>query len=93
VEPGLTGQFCAPENLTAVTRLINDIINEDVTYEAKPLQLRNQRVYAVKVGNFSLEDIRLTLQAGVNGLLDVARQTYKEANHDAYQLMLDLQRK
>ncbi|KAI4283437.1 MAG: hypothetical protein L6R38_002159 [Xanthoria sp. 2 TBL-2021] len=28
--------------------------------------------------------------SGVNGLLDVARQTYKEANADAYQLVTDL---
>lgn len=33
-----------------------------------------------------------TLQSGVNGLLDVARQTYKEANADAYQLVTDLGR-
>lgn len=26
-------------------------------------------------------------QAGVNGFLDVARQTYKEANQDAYDLV------
>ncbi|KAL8879902.1 MAG: hypothetical protein Q9192_008136, partial [Flavoplaca navasiana] len=29
-------------------------------------------------------------ESGVNGLLDVARQTYKEANADAYQLVTDL---
>ena len=31
-------------------------------------------------------------KAGVNGLLDVARQTFKEANADAYQLVTDLGR-
>ncbi|CAO1602016.1 MutS protein msh4 [Xanthoria calcicola] len=30
------------------------------------------------------------ISSGVNGLLDVARQTYKEANADAYQLVTDL---
>ena len=30
------------------------------------------------------------MKSGVNGLLDVARQTYKEANSDAYQMVTDL---
>lgn len=46
------------------------MINEDTTYAKQPLELRNQRTYAVK--------------SGVNGLLDVARTTYKEATEDAY---------
>ncbi|KAJ5676055.1 hypothetical protein N7462_008952 [Penicillium macrosclerotiorum] len=43
---------------------------------SKPLDLRNQRIYCVK--------------AGVNSLLDVARQTYKEANADATELVTKL---
>ena len=35
----------------------------------------------------------ITKQSGVNGLLDVARQTYKEVNADAYQLVTELGRK
>ena len=31
-----------------------------------------------------------SFQSGVNGLLDVARQTYKEANADAFQMISDL---
>ena len=46
------------------------MINEDITFAKSPLELRNQRTYAVR--------------SGVNGLLDVARQTYKEASEDAY---------
>ena len=69
-------QFCAPENITDVQALIDDTINEDIAYSSQPLDLRNQRTYAVK--------------SGVNGLLDVARQTYKEANDDVYQLITDL---
>ena len=34
--------------------------------------------------------MRLIIQAGVNGFLDVARQTYKEANEDAFKLVSDL---
>lgn len=48
--------------------LIDETINADITYQKSPLALRNQRTYAVK--------------SGVNGLLDVARQTYKEVTGD-----------
>ena len=59
-----------------VHNLINDYINEDTSYAKQPLELRNQRNYAVK--------------SGVNGLLDVARITYKEAMEDAYQHATEL---
>ncbi|KAI4195202.1 MAG: hypothetical protein LQ350_007324 [Teloschistes chrysophthalmus] len=68
--------LCAPQRIIDVQRLIDETINEDITYQSQPLDLRNQRTYAIK--------------SGVNGLLDVARQTYKEANADAYQLVTDL---
>ncbi|KAF2863252.1 hypothetical protein K470DRAFT_211378 [Piedraia hortae CBS 480.64] len=61
--------LCAPENVEPVQVLIAEVLNDDVTYARQPLDLRNQRTYAVK--------------SGVNGLLDVARQTYKEAMTDA----------
>ncbi|CAN9365156.1 unnamed protein product [Alternaria alternata] len=64
-------EICAPENVAPVQELIDHVINEDTTYARQPLELRNQRTYAVK--------------SGVNGLLDVARTTYKEATEDAYQ--------
>ncbi|WPH01153.1 Hypothetical protein R9X50_00398800 [Acrodontium crateriforme] len=63
--------LCAPANLDAIRELINGTINKDTTYAKQPLDCRNQRTYAVK--------------SGVNGLLDVARQTYKEAMSDALQ--------
>lgn len=68
--------FCAPENIDPVRNLIDVVINEDTTYATQALDLRNQRTYAVR--------------AGVNGLLDVARQTYREAMADAIQMMDDL---
>lgn len=68
--------LCASENIEAIQKLINNVINEDTTYASQPLDLRNQRTYAVK--------------SGVNGLLDVARQTYKEAMSDALQHITDL---
>jgi DNA mismatch repair protein MSH4 len=68
--------LCSAENFDPVQNLINDALNEDTTYARQPLDLRNQRTYAVR--------------SGVNGLLDVARQTYKEAMTDALQHITDL---
>ncbi|KAF2499524.1 hypothetical protein BU16DRAFT_274531 [Lophium mytilinum] len=69
-------ELCAPENVVQVQNLIDAVINENTTYAGQPLELRNQRTYAVK--------------SGVNGLLDVARTTYKEAMEDAYQHSTEL---
>ncbi|CAG8001568.1 unnamed protein product [Penicillium olsonii] len=66
-------ELCAPEGHRTIEELIETTLNEHVTYQSKPLDLRNQRIYCVK--------------AGVNSLLDVARQTYKEANTDATELI------
>ncbi|CAG8950324.1 hypothetical protein HYFRA_00006817 [Hymenoscyphus fraxineus] len=62
---------CNPDNIDPTIQLIKEVINDDVTYQKKPLELRNQRTYAVK--------------AGVSGFLDVARQTFKEATEDVHQ--------
>lgn len=43
--------------------LISEYINEDFVWVAKPVDLRNQKCYAVKVGH--------------NGILDASRQLYK----------------
>ncbi|PGH05308.1 DNA mismatch repair protein MSH4 [Blastomyces parvus] len=64
--------LCAPQEYDTIVDMINSTLNEDVTYQSRPLDLRNQRTYAVK--------------AGINSLLDVARQTYKEANDDVVEL-------
>ncbi|KAJ4411101.1 MutS protein msh4 [Didymella pomorum] len=69
-------ELCAPENISPIQDLIDEVINEDTTYAKQPLELRNQRTYAVK--------------SGVNGLLDIARTTYKEATEDAYQHCTEL---
>ncbi|KAH9888294.1 muts domain V-domain-containing protein [Xylariomycetidae sp. FL2044] len=63
--------ICRPEITQPVAELIAATINDDVTVMKTPLEMRNQRTYAVK--------------SGVHGLLDVARQTYKEATEDAIQ--------
>ncbi|CAG8611279.1 2676_t:CDS:10 [Ambispora gerdemannii] len=59
--------------LESFEEIIDQVINEDATYQKGALGLRNQRCYAVK--------------AGFNGLLDVARQTYKETINDIYELV------
>ncbi|KAF2480700.1 muts domain V-domain-containing protein [Neohortaea acidophila] len=68
--------LCNPDHIDPIRKLINDVINEDVTFAKKPVELRNQRSYAVR--------------SGVNGLLDVARQTYHESMNDAYQHVTEL---
>ena len=40
---------CRPEVINATTNFIKEVINEDVAYQKTPLDLRNQRTYAVKV--------------------------------------------
>ncbi|OLL23713.1 MutS 4 [Neolecta irregularis DAH-3] len=64
--------LCSDGRIQDVQNLIDSIINEDTTYSKGALSLRNQRCYAVK--------------SGVNGLLDVARQTYKETISDTIEL-------
>ncbi|KAE8381102.1 muts domain V-domain-containing protein [Aspergillus bertholletiae] len=68
--------ICAPAGHQTVEELIESTLNEYVSYQTRPLDLRNQRIYCVR--------------AGVNSLLDVARQTYKEANMDAADLITKL---
>jgi len=41
--------FLRPENIDPTVQLITEVINDDVTYQKTPLDLRNQRTYAVKV--------------------------------------------
>jgi DNA mismatch repair protein MSH4 len=88
-------QLCRPEDYAEVETLIRVTLNEDVHHSTKPTDLRNQRVYAIRVSYCSPVPIRkLNIsQAGVNGFLDVARQTYKEINDDVFQLVEQLNSK
>ncbi|KAI6715449.1 mutS domain V [Diplocarpon mali] len=65
---------CKPEFLAQTMEYIKEVINEDVTYQKTPLDLRNQRTYA----------------SGVSGLLDVARQTFKETTEDVHQHVIEI---
>ncbi|KAI1430035.1 DNA mismatch repair protein Msh4 [Xylaria sp. FL1777] len=62
--------LCQKEVTQVVMNIITETINDDVTAMKAPIDMRNQRIYAVK--------------SGVHGLLDIARQTYKEATEDVY---------
>lgn len=46
---------CRPERIWRSLELIHEVINDDVTYQKTPLDLRNQRTYAVKVINHDPE--------------------------------------
>ncbi|KEF51995.1 DNA mismatch repair protein MSH4 [Exophiala aquamarina CBS 119918] len=66
-------RLCEPKSYTDVEELIKYCLNDDVGYSTKPTELRNQRVYAIR--------------AGVNGFLDVARQTFTEIGKDVFDLV------
>jgi DNA mismatch repair protein MSH4 len=42
-------QLCHPRNIEPTLKIIAEGINDDVTFQKAPLDLRNQRTYAVKV--------------------------------------------
>lgn len=67
---------CCPESTGDTLSRIRQIIEADVTYMKSALDLRNQRTFAVK--------------AGINGMLDVARQTYKELTEEIHLHLDDL---
>ncbi|KPM34986.1 MutS 4 [Neonectria ditissima] len=62
--------LCRPEIRRRTLETIRKTIEADVTYMKSPLDLRNQRTFAVK--------------AGISGMLDVARQTYKELTEEIH---------
>ncbi|KAF9183929.1 MutS protein msh4 [Haplosporangium sp. Z 767] len=65
-------RLLADSRLVKLLGLINNVIEQSVVLEKSAIGLRNQRCFAVK--------------AGCNGLLDVARQTYKETINDIFEL-------
>ena len=52
-------KFCSPENYSDVQDLIDETINEDITFQSQSLDLRNQRTYAVKVSRCPIDCKRL----------------------------------
>ena len=45
----LISQLCDPQNYAEVEALIQYALNDDVTYASQSTELRNQRVYAIRV--------------------------------------------
>ncbi|KAI1264271.1 DNA mismatch repair protein Msh4 [Xylariaceae sp. FL1019] len=71
-------ELCRPGVTQPVADLVAETINGDVTAMKTPIDMRNQRTYAVR--------------SGIDGLLDVARQTYKEATEDVYSHVEEINR-
>lgn len=46
-------------NYEYIKNAIDETLNDDVVYQRKPLDLRNQRTYAVKVSNTNTQVIKL----------------------------------
>jgi DNA mismatch repair protein MSH4 len=86
--------FCRPEDVSPVRQLISTVIHDDVTFINSALDQRNQRTFAVKVRSWQVSFLtRLTSRkAGVNGLLDVVRQAYKEGTSDIHEYRQQLNR-
>ncbi|KAI7863458.1 muts domain V-domain-containing protein [Spinellus fusiger] len=59
-------------SLDVFSRIIEETLNHDIEFQKTSLGLKNQRCYSVK--------------ERFNGLLDVARQTYKETVQDIYDM-------
>ncbi|RVD81059.1 uncharacterized protein DFL_008937 [Arthrobotrys flagrans] len=70
--------LCSSEKFQTVQDLIDEAISPDAAWASTPVDLRHQRCYAVR--------------SGVNGLLDVARQAYKEATEDLHVLFQEIAR-
>ena len=80
---GSTGTSCtlissivevlSDEGIEAIGRMIEEVINEDISYSEKTNLQHHQRFYAVKSSE------------ACNGLLEVARRTLKEIQSDIYE--------
>ncbi|RDW70717.1 MutS family protein MSH4 [Aspergillus mulundensis] len=74
--------ICAPAGHCTVEQLIESTLNEHVTYQTKPLDLRNQRIYCVKVSRIYRAMIAAddaypeTHDLGLDLKYDPARQYY-----------------
>ncbi|KAG5985048.1 hypothetical protein E4U55_001789 [Claviceps digitariae] len=70
--------LCDPSVSDPILLNIKTIIEEDVTVMTTPLDMRNARTFAVK--------------AGISGMLDVARQTYKELTEEIHVHVEDIEK-
>ncbi|TLD18073.1 hypothetical protein PspLS_10539 [Pyricularia sp. CBS 133598] len=63
-------QQCEPQITNSILEMIDKQIEKDAVFATKPLEMRNQRTFAVK--------------SNVDPLLDLARQAYKEQTDNLY---------
>ncbi len=63
-------ELCHANITRPILMKITGTIEADITYMKSALDLRNQRTFAVK--------------SGISGMLDVARQTYKELTEEIH---------
>lgn len=69
--------ICDPDMTDPILTAICRVIEDDVTFMKSPLDMRNQRTYAVR--------------AGINDMLDVSRQTYKELTEEVHLHVSDVE--
>lgn len=67
------------DDIGSTLNLISECINDDCIWVNKPIELRNQKCYAVKMGH--------------NGILDASRQLYKSLIDDVLKIIDDLSEK
>ena len=85
--------------------LINETIHEETTFASKPLELRLQRIYAVKVGtrqyaegpciiwrlaSWCFADRQDIRQSNSNDLLGLSRQTFTDGQRDIDRYVVEL---
>jgi len=51
----LIRENCRPENIRPTVQFISEVINDDAIYSKQPIDLRNQRTYAVKVDSGAMK--------------------------------------
>lgn len=84
-------EICGPDLTKPVRDMIAEVIQDDIALMKSPLDMRNARIFAIKVG---LELISLLsgardsnprcAQPRIDGLLDVARYVYKNVTQDIH---------
>jgi DNA mismatch repair protein MSH4 len=77
--------LCNPTSFRPIQELIAAVVEPNVEFAKNALELRTQRNYAIKVGALLCPKILAYMdEAGRDGMMDIARQAFKEAQDDAY---------
>ena len=68
--------YCQPDLIKPILDLISATINEDATFVQKPIDLRNQRTYAVKVRFLVLPNLKKGFELTSQSLESMASWTW-----------------